>query len=134
MEAACLVATKIKERFGTECHEITFICIPASSKEKNEMRYKAFAAEVCRLTGCRNGFEAVEVEGERLAVHEWRHGKGIRPTQTVRFDGNFFNGHKVLVFDDIITNGHSYAHFACKLEAFGALVIGGLFLARTINF
>lgn len=134
LDAARIVAKKVWERFGTECCEITFACIPASSEVGNELRYKDFAAEVCRLTGCRNAYDAIRIEGERLAVHEWKQHKSVQPTQIISFDTDFFKSGKVLVFDDIVTNGYSYANFACKIESFGALVIGGLFLARTINF
>jgi len=37
----------------------------------------------------------------------------------------------VLVFDDVITKGLSYAKYANQLERLGACVIGGMFLART---
>lgn len=44
----------------------------------------------------------------------------------------FFKGKKCLVFDDILTQGHSYARFACALETLGAEVLGGYFLGKTI--
>lgn len=37
----------------------------------------------------------------------------------------------VLVFDDVITKGLSFAKYANQLESLGACVIGGMFLART---
>ena len=43
-----------------------------------------------------------------------------------------FKGTQVLIFDDVITRGFSYARFACALEAFGASVLGGFFLGRTL--
>lgn len=134
MDAARLVARKLREQFGGACGEMTFVCIPASSGEKHEARYKAFSEEVCRLTGCRNAYQAVSLEGERLAVHEWKQKKSVHQCQIISFDNDFFKGQKVIVFDDIVTNGYSYARFACKLEALGAMVVGGLFLARTVNF
>ncbi len=38
----------------------------------------------------------------------------------------------MLLFDDIITRGFSYARFACEIENFGAEVLGGYFLGRTL--
>lgn len=134
LDAARLVAQKIVEHFGNECRNIVFSCIPASTNGKNEMRYKDFSAEVCRLTGCCNAYSAIHIEGERLAIHEWKQHKSVHTCQIISFDTEFFRGKKVLVFDDIVTQGHSYASFACKLESFGASVVGGLFLARTLNF
>ena len=58
-----LVAKKMREQFGAEVCNVTLVCIPASSGEKNEIRYKAFAEEVARLTGCRNAYKAITIEG-----------------------------------------------------------------------
>lgn len=127
-----IVANKIKEIYGAESEKMVFVCIPASSEEKNELRYKYFAEKVCELTGAENAYNAVHVEGERLAIHEYRSGKSLRDTEIVTFDKDFFSGKRVLVFDDIITRGYSYAKFACHLEKLGAVVLGGLFLAKTI--
>lgn len=52
--------------FGSEVKNIVFACIPASSAAKNEIRYKEFAAMVCRLTGAINAYDHIHVEGERL--------------------------------------------------------------------
>ena len=38
----------------------------------------------------------------------------------------------MVVFDDILTTGTSYARFACTLEKMGAKVLGGYFLGRTL--
>lgn len=130
---AQVVAQRLVKMFGASVTEITLVCVPASSAEKNERRYKTFASEVARLTGCANGYEAVQVEGERLAIHENRHAKHLQSTQVISFDEDYFAGRKVVVFDDILTLGHTYARFACALEAIGATVIGGLFLGRTIT-
>ena len=113
VSVAELVAKKIREQFGADCENVTFVCIPASSAEKNEIRYKVFSEEVARLTGCSNAYKAITVEGGRI-------------------DNGFFNGKKVLLFDDILTQGHSYARFACALEKMGAEVLGGYFLGKTI--
>lgn len=87
---------------------------------------------VCQLTGCVNAFSAIKVSGQRLAIHEHGRSKRISSTQVIDFDSAFFAGREVVVFDDILTQGKSYAQFACALEAIGASVIGGLFLGRTM--
>ncbi|MDY2641021.1 MAG: ribose-phosphate pyrophosphokinase, partial [Mediterranea sp.] len=76
--------------------------------------------------------EAITVSGQRLAIHEVREGKQLRSTQVINFDNSFFAGKEVVVFDDVITQGRSYAKFACAIEALGASVVGGIFLGRTI--
>lgn len=133
LSVAALVAEKMIKFFGSEVQNIVFACIPASSEEKNNIRYKIFADEVCRLTGAENAFNHIHVIGERLAIHETRCSKNITSVQTIDFDKDFFNGKKVLVFDDILTRGFSYAKFSCMVENFGASVIGGFFLGKTLN-
>ena len=63
--AAKMVADRIRKQFGEECQNITLACIPASTEEKTVTRYQSFAAEVCRLLGCKNAFDYIRVEGER---------------------------------------------------------------------
>jgi predicted amidophosphoribosyltransferase len=117
--------------FGSEVKNIIFACIPASSAAKNEIRYKEFAAMVCRLTGAINAYDHIHVEGERLAVHEKFDQKKLQLVQVIEFDKEFFKGKKVLCFDDILTKGFSYARFALQLEKLGAEILGGFFIGKT---
>lgn len=125
-------ADNLIRMYGTECSDIVFSCVPASSAEKNEIRYKSFCEKVCELTGAVNGYEHVRVVGERLAIHENRSKeKEIREVNIIEFDESWFKGRKVVLFDDVITRGISYATYAGRLESIGAEVLGGIFLART---
>ena len=132
-KVAQLVAKQIRKQFGSTCDSLTFVCIPASTPEANALRYEEFAEEVCRLTGAQNAYAHIRVEGERLAIHETKCGKSITSAHFIDMDKEFFNGKRVLIFDDVITRGFSYARFACELEYFGAEVLGGYFLGRTLN-
>ena len=51
--------------------------------------------------------------------------------QVIDCDEAFFRNKSCLLFDDIITQGVSYANFANLLERFGANVLGGFFLGKT---
>lgn len=131
-EVAQRTATAMTERYGASCANIVFSPVPASSNEKNEIRYKAFCQRVCELSGAINGYDYVSVSGERLTIHEHRKTeKEVRKINVVEFDPAFFNGKSVVVFDDVITKGLSYAVYANQLESLGANVLGGVFLART---
>ena len=133
LSAASVVCQKISQYISKEeAKNIVFACIPASSAAKTEARYKEFAEAVCKEMGFINGYNAIHVEGERLAIHETGTSKHIKNTEVITFDRDFFNGKNVLVFDDILTQGFSYANFACSLEKIGASVLGGLFLGKTI--
>lgn len=129
---AKIVARRMREQFGEGVSNVTFVCIPASSAEKNEKRYRQFSYEVARLTGCQDGYKAVEIEGERLAIHETKTAKKVQSVEVIKLNREYLSGKKVLVFDDVLTQGHSYARFACALEDMGAQVLGGYFLGKTI--
>lgn len=130
-QVAVRVAAELKSQFGEKVTEIVFCCVPASSAEKNEIRYKEFSRIVCELSGAINGYPHISVQGERLAVHEHNTEKSITKVQVVDFDEPFFANKSCLVFDDVITRGISFGTFANKLEAFGANVLGGFFLGKT---
>lgn len=130
---ARLVASYLRKTFGAGCRDLTFVCIPASSAEKNITRYQAFCEEVSVLCGCVNGFGAVRVSGQRLAIHESKVSKRVEDTQVIYFDRTALEGRRCIVFDDVITRGGSFARFTRGLEMFGATVVAGLFLAQTIN-
>ena len=132
IKVAELVAKRMRAQFGAEVKNVTLVCIPASSAAKTEVRYKVFAEEVARLTGCKNGNKGVKIEGERLAIHETRTSKRLQSVEVITLNKRFFGGKKVVVFDDVLTQGHTYARFACELEKAGAEVLGGYFLGKTI--
>ena len=50
-QVAVRVAAEPKSQFGDKVTEIVFCCVPASSAEKNEIRYKEFSRIVCELSG-----------------------------------------------------------------------------------
>lgn len=131
--AANIIASQILKKYGSDTKEIVFACIPASSEYKNDIRYKHFSELVCKETGMQNAFGHITVENDRLAIHERGRGKRVQEASVLSFDKKFFQDKKVLVFDDIITQGFSYAHFANVVESFGACILGGVFLAKTIN-
>lgn len=129
---ARITADTMVKFWGNETVNIVFICVPASSEEKNERRYKNFSIRVCALSGAMNGFNYIKIEGSRFAIHDKHIKKNVQQYQKVSFDESFFKGKKVLIFDDILTKGFSYARFALKLEKLGAEILGGFFLGKTI--
>lgn len=131
-EIAQMTADRLQETYGKKLRKIIFLCVPASTPDKNELRYKKFSERVCELTNACNGYSHISVIGERLTVHEHRNNeKEIRKSNIIEFDTPFFRGKSIILFDDIITKGISYATIAEKLESFGANVLGGIFLAKT---
>ena len=131
-QVALMTARHLQDLFGSRLTSIVFTCVPASTQEKNELRYKRFSERVCELTHAINGYPHMQVSAGRLAVHEHRKDETeARAAQMADYDTDFFKGKDVLLFDDIITKGISYATTAENLETCGANVLGGLFLAKT---
>ena len=118
----------LTDTFGKETlRYLTLVCIPASTQEKNEARYKVFSEELCQRTGIENGYGFTQVLRDRTAQHEG----GNRNNVNYSFDDSFFNGKRVILFDDIITKGDSMHAAKSKLEAIGAIVICGLAIGKT---
>lgn len=128
---AQMTAGYLLSQYGDKVKDMTFICVPASSEEKNESRYKHFCQRVSELSGIANGFSLVHVSGERQAVHEHRHDKSITVADLVELDALQIKGKTICIFDDVISTGQSYGMFADRLERLGANVAGGIFLGRT---
>jgi predicted amidophosphoribosyltransferase len=133
LHVAELIAKAIRMQFGENARRMVLAPIPASTAEKNERRYANFAQLVTDLCGIQNGYDHITIEGDRLAIHETKSRKVLNNVQVIRFDKDFFEGKTVLVFDDILTLGYSYARFACAIEKLGANVIGAYFLGKTIT-
>ena len=130
-KVAQMTAAHLQKEFGEQVSNMVFVCVPASTQEQNQSRYARFCERVSELTGIANGFSHVRVLSDRLAIHEHRHDKSVSRAQVIDFDTEYFNGKNVLVMDDVVTTGTSYALFANQLETFGANVMGGFFLGRT---
>lgn len=132
-EVAKMVVTYLKKEYKEKVRDMVFLCVPASRQEVNKSRYKEFCKEVSRLSGIINGYSHLILMEDRLAIHErGRAGeKSLSHVNVMDFDKPFFKGKEVIVFDDIITTGGSYALFAEEVEKQGAHVVGGLFLGKT---
>lgn len=107
--------------------QYTFMCIPASSKEKHELRYRKFMDRVCKRCRLENAFELVDVVCDRAEVHAG----GSRDIKNYLISPEV-SGKKIILFDDVETSGLTFARFAAELESFGAEVIQGIFLAATL--
>ena len=55
-QVALMTAKHLQELFGSRLTSIVFTCVPASTQEKNELRYKRFSERVCELTHAINGY------------------------------------------------------------------------------
>lgn len=133
LKVAHMTASYLLNEFGERLKNIVFVCIPASTCEQNENRYRFFCEQVCSLAGVMNGFSHIRILADRPSVHENRkkHTHADFSERLMKFDEDFFKEKDVLIYDDVVTTGMSYAGLAERLEFLGANVLGGLFLSRT---
>ncbi len=86
-----MTASYLLNEFGDRVKNIVFVCIPASTYEQNENRYRFFCEQVCSLTGVVNGFSHIRLLADRPSVHENRKKKTHADfsDQSVKFDEDF---------------------------------------------
>lgn len=112
--------------------DVVVVCVPASTHYANVRRWKRFSQLLCKLTGAEDGFSRIRVSGCRKRAHvtgEYELATNIK--HYVHIDGDYLQGRKVVVIDDIWTTGRSSAAFIGALEGVGARVILAVFLAKT---
>ena len=107
---------------------LTLVCIPASSQVKTQSRYEDFSNRLCSELGMTNAYPHITVLSEK---EERRSGGTSIDTSKLSFDDDFFKGRYILLFDDVITRGDSMRTFKHKMEALGAIVVGGLAIGKT---
>lgn len=108
-----------------------FCVIPASTKEKHDIRYLNFCNDVSNATGIQNGFHLIGRLKDREAKHENIHVK--EDITKLDFRKGFFHGKNVILFDDIITSGHTFSLIADEIQKYGGNVIEGVFLGKTVE-
>ena len=135
-EGAQMVISKLRQWYGDKARELVVVPVPCSSMAQYRFRFSYFCVVVANTLGQANPMQHVTILGKRTAAHR-------NPAHTVvkddnyevQVDGDFFNGKKVVIVDDIVSSGRTADDFAKMLEEAGAEVKGGIFFAKTkINF
>ncbi len=120
----------INNTFGNNSKYLTLFCIPASSRAKNELRYRNFSNLLCAKTNMINSFNHVYVTHDGNPKHISYFNK---VPNVVNINRPFFKNKNILIFDDIITKGVSIVNMGQLLESTGATVIGALTLGVTCH-
>lgn len=116
----------LSNTFGYELSKLTLVCIPASSRENNERRFKEFSDRLTRESGMGNAFNHIFVTEDATPKHLG--GSGM---PTLGFDDDYFSGRYIILFDDVITRGNSMLRFKQQMEQLGSVVIAGVSIGRT---
>lgn len=125
-----LLLNRLRSTFGDLLPEITLVCVPASSPEKNKARYEHFSDELCHLTGMNNAYPHMSLNGRRMAQHEG--GEAI-DTGVIEFDSAYFIGKNILLFDDVLTSGRTIRVLSNKLSSLGANIIACITIGKTFH-
>lgn len=121
------IKDKLVDTFGAEYLQfIMLICLPASTKAKNQARYEEFSNRLCAETEMENGYPYVNIVKDGLPRHLT--GQSVPPV--VEIDDRV-KGKYVLLFDDVITKGRTMLRYKDLLERKGATVIGGFTIGKT---
>ena len=124
-----IVVDKIRNTFNdTDISQMTFVCIPASTSIANKYRYEEFSQEVSQELGMNNGYEHITITKEKTPSH-----LGGTDDSEYSFDDAFFNGKLIILFDDIVTRGHSITSMKSNLESLGSIVICAISIGRTFS-
>ena len=135
-EGAQMVISKLRQWYGDKAKDLVVVPVPCSSMAQYRFRFSYFCVVVANTLGQANPMQHVTILGKRTAAHR-------NPAHTVvkddnyevQVDGDFFQGKKVVIVDDIVSSGRTADDFAKMLEEAGAEVKGGIFFAKTkINF
>ena len=125
------IKSKLISTFGSDALKcLTLVCIPASSADKTQARYKDFSNRLCRETGMNNAYDKMQVVS---SSSEKKFGGSGISANNVSFDASYFRGKYVLLFDDVITKGDSMLRFKKRMEELGATVIGGFSIGKTTH-
>lgn len=107
------------------------IPIPASTREKNQIRYQEFCRKLSADIGVADGYEAITLTADRPQL-KGTHGHD--KTANLEFHSEYFKDKCVLLIDDLLTTGEGFLQTRRKLIDHGAKFVIGLFLAKTIAF
>ena len=112
--------------------DTVIVCIPASCKRTNSIRFKWFAEELSNRLGAINGFNHIAVYGSRKKAHiTHEHVLADGSNENFHIDEDFFRGKNVIVVDDICTTCKTANAFIERMQSVGANVRMALFLAKT---
>lgn len=125
--AVQMVETTLLETFGDDVKNLCLVCLTASTKEKNDRRFKAFSEKVCKDLNMSNGFTHIRIVKDSSAKHTG--GDGMTDKE---FDGDFFKGKNIVLFDDVRSTGAGLVREKERLEQMGANIICAITLGQTV--
>lgn len=124
IERLCQLLSKIDKDWSN----VVLLCLPASTQEAYEARYKEFSDTLCNRMGLINGYEYIHYIEDGTPKHEGGDGKPIYD-----IDYEKLNNKEVIILDDVITRGYTILHFKSRLELMDINVIAGICIGKTFH-
>jgi ATP-dependent DNA helicase RecQ len=126
------IAEALSEGIGeikeiTNNDEWTLCCIPSSTAMRTQIKYNNFCEVFCRITNISNGFAYISNKYYREARKLEQ--KGIFQTKDLNFSKDIID-RKILLFDDLISDGETFLSIAEHLKSLGAKEIVGMMLGK----
>ncbi len=126
-DAVKYFASLLKETFGEDCSHLTLLCLPCSDEEKYVLRFREFAALLCKETGLINGCPYMTYQEASEPKHL---GGSDHPVVEL---SRFWEDRVIILVDDVITSGGSVHRMENLLREAGAVTLAALLLARTTH-
>ena len=106
---------------------LTFVCVPASTKETNRIRYQNFSEMLCSKLKMINAYNHITITKDGTPKHT-----GGGSPASYYINSSFFKNKNVILFDDVLTSGSSMKKWKEKLEGYGAHIICAITLGKTV--
>jgi predicted amidophosphoribosyltransferase len=114
--------------FFKKAKRTILIPIPASTRERNQLRFARFCFQLSKKLKMDDGYRAVWIKQDR----EQLKGKHCQDKlSNLVFFSEYFIGKDVFLIDDVLTTGQSFIQMKRRLIELGANSVTGLFLGRT---
>lgn len=124
------VCSVINKLYPGEQHNLWFCTAQASTPESAVKRFKYFCQMVSTASGVHDGFDLIDVTGEKASAST---GGGIRgDISNLSFDPAKISGKRIILFDDIITSGRTMAAIRNALLSNGAASVDCIAYGRTV--
>lgn len=107
-------------------NETLLVCVPASTKAKNQDRFKLPCSLISNYLMIDNGFNYIKITEDRKAKH-----LGGNCASNLYFDSRISNYKNVIILDDILTTGSSFISLSNEIKSLGLKNIIGVFIGKT---
>ena len=102
--------------------------IPASTRAKNEIRFRNFVKGLSHRLGLIDGMDSITIRYDR---EELKGKNALDKISNLEFNGSMVFNKNVILLDDLITRGTGFVQCAQKLKELGAKNVVGVFIGKT---